>query len=94
MVMTSSGGYGMGRLLVRQLPFSRSCGRRWREAPDEGLSAKPQRSGKSPHPNPSPARAGEGLRAQGSSGGSPAPTMFWSKSMFAPVISPDSSDAR
>ena len=32
--------------------------------------------------------------AQGSIGGSPAPTTFWSKSMFAPVMSPDSSEQR
>ena len=32
--------------------------------------------------------------AQGSSGGSLAPTTVWSKSMLAPVISPDSSEQR
>ena len=42
--------------------FSRSCGRRWREAPDEGpfLDAPPG-ARKDPHPHPSPARAGEGV---------------------------------
>ncbi len=34
------------------------------------------------------------IRRHGSSGGSPAPTTFWSKSMFEPVIKPDSLEAR
>ena len=34
------------------------------------------------------------FQAQGSSGGSPVPTTFWSKSMLDPVISPDSSEQR
>ena len=34
------------------------------------------------------------FQAQGSSGGSPVPTTFWSKSMFDPVMSPDSSEQR
>ena len=43
--------------LKGDVPFSRSRGRRWREAPDEG-----GRNFHAPHPNPLPRRAGEGAR--------------------------------
>ncbi len=46
----------------------KSVSRGWRQAPDDGLRAgfvrmRPRRLLKRPHPNPSPARAGEGLAA-------------------------------
>src|ERR1700723_2133709 len=40
---------------------STACGRRWREAPDEGLLSEACNCGR-PSPQPSPARAGEGER--------------------------------
>jgi predicted metal-binding protein len=42
-------------------PSRATCRRTRREAPDEGATRDAEASWKSPHPNPSPARAGEGL---------------------------------
>ena len=64
--LADEGSTGPGARRRRDLngraPSPRKAGRRWREAPDEGLRQPFRKSPRRPSPQPSPRKRGEGAR--------------------------------